>query len=151
MKPTSQLVNLLIAKSILDTIFVGTLALVVYTRAFPPTLHGWGEAVVEAKTISGWVVNNANPEERVEVQLYIDGRFRNHAGAYDPRPDLVAAGWSRDPWHGFNFWVSKLPPGAHEARVYAVNRSDDGSRYTLQLIGDPIQFESDIQDNWKRR
>ncbi|HEY0367009.1 MAG TPA: hypothetical protein VGC73_11090 [Pyrinomonadaceae bacterium] len=151
MKRTSQLVNLLIAKSILDTIFVGTLALVVYTRAFPPTLHGWGEAVVEAKMISGWVVNNAKPEERAEVQLYIDGKFRNHTGAFDPRPDIVAAGWSRDPWHGFNFWVSKLPPGKHEARVYAVHRSDDGSRYTLQLIGNPIEFESDIQDNWKRR
>src|SRR5215213_1333515 len=134
MKPISQLVNLLIAKSILDTIFVGTLALVVYTRAFPPTLHGWGEAVVEAKMISGWVVNNAQPEERVEVQLYIDGRFRNYTGAFDPRPDIVAAGWSRDPWHGFNFWVSKLPPGAHEARVFFFFQAEDGIRDTLQLI-----------------
>lgn len=146
-----KLVNLLVAKSILETIFVGTLAVVVYTKLFPPTFHGWGEAVVEAKMISGWVVNNAKPEDRVEVQLYIDGKFRNRTGAYDPRPDIVAAGWSKDPWHGFNFWVSKLPPGAHEARVYAVHRSDDGTRYTLQLLGDPIHFETDIQDNWKRR
>ena len=146
-----KLVNLLLAKSILETIFVSVLAVVVYTKLFPPTFHGWGEAVVEAKMISGWVVNNAKPEDRVEVQLYIDGNFRNRTGAYDPRPDIVAAGWSKDPWHGFNFWVSKLPPGAHEAKVYAVHRSHDGTRYTLQLLGDPIHFETDIQDNWKRR
>lgn len=146
-----KLVHLLLAKSILETIFVGTLAVVVYVKLFPPTFHGWGEAVVETQTISGWVVNNANPDERVEVQLYIDERFITRAGAADPRPDIVAAGWSKDPWHGFNFWISKLPPGQHEARVYAVHRIADGSRYTLQLIGDPIQFETDVKDNFKRR
>ena len=146
-----KLVNLLVAKSILETVFVGALAVVVYTKLFPPTFHGWGEAVVETQMISGWAVNNAKPWDGVEVQLYIDGKFRNRTQAYDPRPDIVAAGWSKDPWHGYNFRVYKLPPGPHEARVYAVHRSDDGTRYTLQLLGDPIHFETDIQDNWKRR
>ena len=146
-----KLAHLLIAKSILDTIFVGVMAVVVYTRAFPPTFRGWGEAVVETQTISGWVVNSAIPEQRVEVQLYIDERFITRTGAYDPRPDIVAAGWSKDPWHGFNFWISKLPPGKHEAKVYAVHRIAHGSRFTLQLIGDPIEFETDVKDNFKRR
>ena len=146
-----KLVNLLIAKSILDTIFVGALAVGVYTRLFPPTFHGWGEAVVDTKSISGWAVNNAKPWDRVEVQLYIDGRFRNRSQASDSRPDIVAAGWSKDPWHGYNFHVSILPPGVHEARVYAVHMSDDGTRSTLQLIGDPIRFEVDVKDTWKRR
>lgn len=146
-----KLVHLLLAKSILETIFVGTLAVVVYTKAFPPTFHGWGEAVVEEKRIAGWVVNNARPGEAVEVQLFIDGRFINTEAAVDPRPDIVTAGWSTVPWHGYDFWPSKLPPGKHEARVYAVHRSDDDRKYSLQLIGDPIQFETDIQDNWKRR
>ena len=142
---------MLLAKSILETIFVGTLAVVVYVKLFPPTFHGWGEAVVESQMISGWVVNNAKPWDRVEVQLYIDGEFRNRSQAYDPRPDVVAAGWSKDQWHGYNFRVSKLPAGVHEARVFAVHSSDDGTRSTLQLVGNPIRFEVDTQDNWKRR
>lgn len=146
-----KLVHLLIAKSILDTIFVGTLAVVVYTKLFPPTFHGWGEAVVEEKAIYGWVVNNARPDDRVEVEVYVDGRYSGRDLAGGPRPDVFAAGWSKDPFHGYAVWVSKLPPGKHEARVYALHRSDDGRRFTLQLIGDPIQFEVDIQDNWKRR
>src|ERR1044072_7393771 len=125
----------------LETIFVGTLAVVVYVKLFPPVFRGWGEAVVESKTISGWVVNTARPWERVEAQLYIDGRYRNRTQAFDSRPDVVAAGWSKDPWHGYNFRVSILPPGEHEARVYAVHLSDDGTRSTLQLVGDPIRFE----------
>ena len=145
-----KLVNLLVAKSILETIFVATLAVVVYVKLFPPVFRGWGEAVVEAKTISGWVVNNARPWERVEVQLYIDGRFIYRSQAYESRPDIVTAGWSKDPYHGYNFPVSNLPPGRHEARVYAVHLSE-GARSTLQLVGDPIRFESDVNDTWKRR
>ena len=34
-------------KSILDTVLVATVAVVVYLNAFPPTFHGWGEAVVQ--------------------------------------------------------------------------------------------------------
>ena len=146
-----KLVNLLLAKSVLETIFVGTLAVVVYIKAFPPTFHGWGEAVVEEKAIYGWVVNNARPDERVEVEVYIDGSYIGRARADGPRPDIVTAGWSKDPFHGYAVWASKLPPGQHEARVYAVHRSDDSRKFTLQLIGDPIQFENDIRDNWKRR
>lgn len=151
MKPTSQLVNLLIAKSILETVLVGAFAVVVYTKLFPPTFHGWGEAVVEEKAIYGWVVNNARPDDRVEVEVYVDGQYSGRSLAAGPRPDIVAAGWSQDPYHGYAVWISKLPPGKHEARVYAVHRSDDGRKFTLQLIGDPIQFENDVRDNWIRR
>ena len=134
-----RLVNLLIAKSILDTIFVGTIAVVVYTRAFPPTFHGWGEAVMESQSISGWVVDSADPWRRVEVQLFIDGKFVGTTVAQSSRPDVVAAGWARDEWHGYEFVLNDLSGGTHEARVYALHRN--GERYTLQLLGNPITFE----------
>lgn len=134
-----RLINLLIAKSILDTIFVGTIAVLVYTRAFPPTFHGWGEAVVESQMISGWAVNDADPWGRVEVQLFVDGKFVGTTVAQSSRPDVVAAGWAKDEWHGYNFLVSGLGEGMHEARVYALHQS--GNRYTLQLLGNPIMFE----------
>jgi hypothetical protein len=144
-----KLVNVLIAKSILETIFVGALAVIVYTKLFPPTFHGWGEAVVEARSISGWVVDDADPWRRIEVQLFVDGKLVGTQVAQQSRPDVMAAGWSRDEWHGYNFVVNGLTAGAHEARVYALHRW--GDRFTLRMLGDPIRFEVDTQDNWKRR
>lgn len=137
----SQLVNLLIAKSVLETILVGTIAVVVYLNAFPPTFHGWGEAVAESQSISGWVVSDADPWRRVEVQLFVDGKLVATQVASLSRPDVVAAGWAKDEWHGYSFQVASLAAGAHEARVYALHPSSNGARYTLQLLGDPIQFE----------
>jgi hypothetical protein len=134
-----KLVNLLIAKSILETIFVGTIAVVTYVKLFPPTFHGWGEAVPATQSISGWAVDNADPWRRVEVQLFIDGKFVGTRVAQLSRPDVMAAGWAKDEWHGYEFVLTGLSDGMHEARVYALHRS--GDRYTLQLLGNPITFE----------
>lgn len=141
-----KLTNVLIAKSILDTIFVGAIAVVIYTRAFPPTFHGWGEAVAESQSISGWVVDHAEPWRRVEVQLFVDGKFVGTQVAQLSRPDVVAAGWGKDEWHGYSFVVRGLDSGPHEARVYALNQS--GERYTLQMMGDVIKFQVD-GDRWR--
>jgi hypothetical protein len=138
-----KLAHLLIAKSILETIFVGTLAVVVYVKVFPPTFKGWGEAVPATQSISGWAVDDADPWRRVEVQLFIDGKLVGTTVAQLSRPDVMAAGWAKDEWHGYNFVVSELGEGMHEARVYALHQS--GESYTLQMLGDPIQFD------WKRR
>jgi len=147
MRSTSQLVNLLIAKSILETIIVGTIAVVVYTKLFPPTFHGWGEAVVESRSISGWVVDDADPWRRVEVQLFIDGKLSGTQVAQLSRPDVVAARWAKDEWHGYNFVVSALGVGIHEAKVYALHQQ--GDRYTLQMLGDPIRFHVEADGNWR--
>jgi len=141
------LVNVLIVKSVLDTLLVGTIAVVVYLNAFPPTFHGWGEAVVQDRSISGWAVNDVDPWGRVEVQLFIDGRFVGTQVAQLSRPDVAAAGWARDEWHGYRFVFNDLAAGAHEARVYAVH--GNGARYTLQLLGDPINFEVSEDHSWK--
>lgn len=137
----NKLVKVLIVKSILDTILVATIAVVVYMNAFPPTFHGWGEAVVQEKRIAGWAINDADPWARVEVQLFIDGKFVGTQLAQLSRPDVLAAGWSKDEWHGYSFVVNDSKAGMHEARVYAVHASGNGARYTLQLLGDPIKFE----------
>ena len=134
-----KLVNLLIAKSIIETIFVGTIAVVVYVKLFPPTFHGWGEAVAASQSISGWAVDDADPWRRVEVQLFVDGKFVGTTVAQLSRPDVKAAGWAKDEWHGYEFIVTGLSEGMHEAKVYALHRS--GERYTLQLLGNPITFE----------
>lgn len=136
--PRSQLVHVLIGKSILETLLVGTIAVVMFLKVFPPTFKGWGEHVTETHSIAGWAVNDAAPWERVEVQLFIDGKLIGSEVAQLSRPDVAAAGWSKDEWHGYNFAIPALPQGNHEARIYAVHRS--GDRMTLQLLGDPIRF-----------
>ena len=147
-KPSSQLVHLLIAKSVLETILVGTIAVVVHVRAFPPTFHGWGEAVVASQSIAGWAVNSGEPWGRVEVQLFIDGIRMGTQVASLSRPDVQQAGWSKDEWHGYSFQVTGLGAGRHEARVYAGHGSVDGTKYTLQMLGDPIQFEVREDGSW---
>ncbi len=144
-----KLVNLLIAKSILETVLVGTIAVAAYMNAFPPHFHGWGEAVAASQTISGWAVTDADPWRRVEVQLFIDGQLVRTQVAQHSRPDVVAAGWAKDEWHGYNFVVSGLPAGTHEARVYALHPSRIGARYSLQMLGDPIPFEVNADGSWK--
>ena len=145
----NKLVNVLIAKSILETVFVGALVVAVYMNAFPPTFHGWGEAVQESQTIAGWAVNDADPWNRVEVQIFIDGKFWDRGEATHPRPDVFAAGWAKDEFHGYAFTTPKLAPGIHEARVYAVHSSSGGDRQTLQMLGDPIRFEVNEDGSWK--
>lgn len=134
--PSTRLVHLLIGKSIVETLVVGALAVFAFITVLPPFFHGWGE--VTETGISGWAVNNASPWEHVEVQLYIDGKFLAAVVADKYRPDVSAAGWAKDAWHGYTFLLPSLPAGSHEARVYAVHDSGGGARKSLQLLGDPI-------------
>ena len=132
-----NLVHVLIGKSIFETLLVVSLAVFFFLDAFP-RFHGWGEATPQG--ISGWVVNNRAPWHRVEVQLFVDDKFVSRALANQSRPDVAAAGWSKDEWHGYTFPISSVQAGAHEARVYALHDSGQGARKTLQLVGDPIRF-----------
>jgi len=138
--PSPTLVQLLIGKSILETILVGTLAAIAFLAVLPPTFHGWGEFT--ANSIAGWAVNNGAPYERVEVQLFIDGKFVAGQIANQSRPDVSRAGWARDEWHGYQFMVGPISSGSHEARIYALHISRNNTRRSLQLLGDPIPFTS---------
>jgi len=136
-----KLIHALIAKSIAETILVAALAVAFYFTTFPPYFHGWSE--VAPHTISGWVVNQHEPGNRVQVQLFIDGKFAATGTADLSRPDVVAAGWADDEWHGYNFAAPALASGDHEARVYALHASGSGVRQTLQLVGDPVTLQVD--------
>lgn len=150
--PTSRLVHALIGKSIAETILVGSLAVAAFVTILPPYFHGWGE--VSEAGIAGWAVSNGAPWARVEVQLFVDGRFTATTVANLSRPDVPAAGWAKDEWHGYVFSLPRLEWGAHEARVYAMHDSGDGERKSLQLLGDPIPFLVDgngkvLKQRWR--
>ena len=136
----AKLVNIIIGKAFIEALLVGAIAVGFYAQAFPPTFRGWGEVLDGSQSIAGWAVNNATAEERVEVQLFVDGRFVESQIASISRPDVKAAGWARDEWHGYKFELRALNAGAHEARIYALHPSGDGVRQTLQMLGDPIRF-----------
>ncbi len=135
----SRLTNILIAKSILEALFVGALAVGFYLTTFNPFFRGALDEAT-AQHVYGWVVDEAAPARHVEVQLYIDGRFAGTATANLPRPDVLAAGRSEDETHGFEFVTPQLNAGEHEARVYAVFAGRDESRRTLHQIGFARKF-----------
>ena len=138
-----KVVHALIAKSLAETILVGTLAVAFYLSAFPPTFHGWGEAWPHG--IAGWVVNQAEPWERVEVQLFIDGKFVADSVASQSRPDVVVAGWARDEWHGYSFAAPPLSAGPHEARVYALHAS--GRAFVRRCSLSAIRSRLSVDEN----
>ena|SRR5918911_774643 len=136
----ARLTHLLVAKSIIEALFVAAIAVVFYYTAFNPYFRGWSDAA-DARQIIGWVTNEAAPKESVEVQLYIDGRFVADRLANRSRPDVLAAGRSQTEACGFQFDTPPLAAGEHEARIYAVHASAGGARRTLQLIGLPLRFQ----------
>jgi len=147
-KERARLGNFLIAKSLIEALFVGALAVVFYLTAFTPYFRGTLD-YADSRHVAGWVVNEADPQAIVEVQLYIDGRFAGNGAAQISRPDVKAAGRAEEENHGFVFDTPPLPAGQHEARVYAVHMSGEGQRRTLQLLGKPLVFivaASEAQD-----
>lgn len=138
---STSLVHILIGKSVIETLLVGALAVFTYITVLPPYFQGAGE--ITEMGVAGWAVNQADTWARVEVQLFINGRFFGQTVANQRRPDVVAAGRSRDEWHGYLIPISALGQGTHEARVYALHDSGNGARKTLQLLGSPIQFSID--------
>ncbi|HEX8098560.1 MAG TPA: hypothetical protein VF507_11005 [Pyrinomonadaceae bacterium] len=130
----ARLTHYLIAKSVIEALLVSALAVGFYLTAFAPYLRGEVDEA-NARRVGGWAVDQAEPHARVEVQLYLDGRFAASRAADQSRPDVRDARFAEDEWHGFVFDTPDLSPGEHEAAVYAVHASGGGTRRTLQLIG----------------
>ena len=136
-----RLSRALIAKSIVEALFVVALAVHFSYTNINPYFRGSID-VADAHTVEGWVVNEAAPDERVEVHLYIDDHFAGRRSADAPRADVLAAGRSRDAYHGFVFHTPPLPPNrTYRARVYAMHIAGDGTRRVLQEIGAATAFD----------
>lgn len=134
------LIRVLIAKSVIDTLLIGTISLLFYYSAFSPSVRG---SLDEAgpEWITGWALDFSKTEIPVEVQLYIDGRFQESRVANFPYPNLMTIGLRADNRHGFLFYTPPLEVGSHEARVYSVYESGRGERRTLQQLGQPLTFQ----------
>src|SRR5215213_2671345 len=91
----ARLTTFLIAKSIVEALFVGALAVGFYLTAFTPYFRGTLD-YADARHVAGWVINQSDTQSRVEVQLYVDGKFAGSRAADYPRPDVLAAGRAAD-------------------------------------------------------
>ena len=132
----SKLGHLLIAKSMAEALLITAVSVGFYFVTSNPYLRGVLDHA-DNQTVAGWAVDEGHPADRVEVQLYVDGIFVGDQAAAEFRPDLREAKRAEDDWHGFVFKLPPIPPGDHEARVYA---SGAGARRTLQLIGKPLRI-----------
>jgi hypothetical protein len=133
--------SLVFAALVCVTLAAGAWAVWVEYTSFPPHFRGFGE-VTRRGEVAGWAVDPLNPNSRVEVELYIDGRFVAHGAATLPRPDVVAAGRATDPDCGYRFPLPPLAEGPHEARVYALHAPGPSDRRTLKQLGDPLRFDT---------
>jgi hypothetical protein len=123
------------------TLAAGAYVVWVEYRSFPPHFRGFGE-VTRRGEVAGWAVDLSRPGARVEVELYVDGRFVAHGVAALPRPDVVAAGRATDPDCGYRFPLPVLAEGPHEARVYALHAPGPADLRTLKQLGDPLRFDT---------
>lgn len=151
----SRLSHTLIAKSLVETLFVVALGVYFSYTSFNPYFRGAVDAA-DQRAVAGWVVNEADPTERVEVHLYLNGHFAGRRLADAPRPDVLEAGRSLDAHHGFVFNLPPLPPNrTYEARLYAMHADGDATRRTLQEFGAARRFSvtadglnSSVRDAW---
>ncbi len=140
-KSRAKLIHLLISKSIAEALLITAVAVSFIFATTNPSLRGVLD-VADKDVVTGWAVDESHPSARVEVQLFIDDHFAASSLADQYRPDVHEAKRAEDDWHGFIFHTPKLGSGEHEARVYALHSTGNGTRRTLQLIGKPFRFRT---------
>ena len=138
----SKLLRAVIAKSFVEIVFVCAVATVAAFWNYSPLLRGAID-VADRGCIAGWVHDPLSPDEAIEVQLFIDGRFVATRRADERRDDLVEAGATANPNHGFTFRLESLnlPNGNHTARAYAVRDAAGSSKILLPITTAPYAFQ----------
>lgn len=135
----TRLTQYLVVKSILELLFVISLAVSFFLTVFTPSLSGVVEDA-NAEHVTGWISDAAARQSYIEVQLYIDDHFTASSVIGRERSGIKTAKDADESRHGFRFDTPPLAQGEHEASVYVARESRDQLRLTLQLIGKPQRF-----------
>lgn len=138
----TPLLGAVIAKFIIETLFICAVVTLAAFSYFNPALRGDME-VIDSNHIEGWVYNPLAADERLVVQLSVDDRFVATTRAEIRRDNLVTAGLARDAYHGFSFTLSdkQFSRGRHRAQVYVVHKITRGSRTLLPISKKKRFFE----------
>ena len=138
----SKLLRAVIAKSFVEVVLVCVVATLAAFSTFSPQLRGAID-VADQTRIAGWVHDPQTPDQPIEVQLFIDGKFIATMRADERRDDLVRTGATTQPNHGFNISVESLhlPEGEHRALVYAVREAAGANKILLPFTTAPYTFQ----------
>jgi hypothetical protein len=138
----TKLLRAVIAKSLLEILFVCGVATFAAFSHFSPWLRGAID-VADQTRVAGWVHDPLAPHEAIEVQLFIDDHFVAAQYADEPRHDLVVSGAASKPQHGFSFALAglALAAGQHTAQVYAVRKAAGANKALLPLARTAVTFE----------
>jgi len=143
-KPRSSLVIFIIAKAILETLFVIFLVVSFHYRTFYSRFDGRIDEA-NGRRVAGWMIAEAEPSKPVEMQLYINDEFAASSIADRPRRSAANVELAQEGAHKFAFDVPPLAAGNYEARVYVVHESGGDDRRTLQALPQPARFRVDAE------
>lgn len=137
----SRLLVALLLKALLEMGLLVSLASLTTSLTFPPGMRGAIDRTTSTE-IRGWAFNEATPRDVVTVQIFLDGQFLASVRADAPRPDLVTAGVTSSPRHGFVFSLegAVLAPGPHRVEVFALHFAPGGNRVLIPLSTSPRSF-----------
>ncbi len=136
----TRLLKAVLAKSLIEILLACAVATTAAFAYFNPGLRGDIE-VVNTTHIRGWTYDPGAANKQLDVQLFVDHRFVAATRAKIAREDLVTAGKTPDPFHGFEFILSdnQFDRGRHRAQVYVVHKTPGDVR-TLLSIGKGRRF-----------
>ena len=130
----TKMLKALIAKAGIEIFVVmAAISFAAYSHLNPP-IRGAID-VADSTRIAGWAYDPRAPEDRLEVQLFMDGKFVAEKVADELRDDLVSAGAATNSRHGFSFIVPelKLMNGVHSVNVYALRSGGGGNKSLLSI------------------
>ena len=138
----TKLLRAILAKAFLELLFICGIATYAAFVNYSPLLRGAID-VADQNRVAGWAHDPLVPAESLDVQLFIDGQFIAAQRADDLREDLVKAGATKHPRHGFHFDLQpvSLANGVHAAQVYALRTAVGTNQMLLPLSKQPVIFQ----------
>lgn len=138
----TKLLRAVIAKTFLEILFICIIVTLAAFKNYSPLLRGAID-VADQTRVSGWAHDPQAPDQPLDVQLFIDDQFIATQTADQRRDDLVRAGATKLPQHGFRFDLAStsLAEGRHAAQVYAVRAAAGTNKMLLPLAKQPVVFE----------
>jgi hypothetical protein len=135
------------AKLFVDLIVVCVIVSLTAFSQSSPLVRGRVD-VANGQRVAGWVYDPRSPDQGIEVQLFVDGRFAQTKVANEYRPDLTRLGRA-GPNHGFSFDLS-LPSGPHRMEVFVVRPGIAGSKVLRPYCNSPSLAAYMLDENPSR-